>query len=298
MPSAGDHPSRRSVLLATAALVLSACGADHHDTPIAVQPTHRPEASPTVDSSPPTTLPTPVPAPSRSSFLTPTSTAAASVPATPPPASVPAPVLVTNGNRAAPYVALTFDACATPRSPAGYDAKLIAALEAAQAPATLFLGGLWMQHHPDATRALAANPRFELANHSWSHPDFRTLTPAQMADEIARTQAEQEQLTGRRGRLFRLPYGFSSPTALAVVAAQGLTCIEWDTVTGDPDPHLGARAILRNALGARNGSIIIMHMNGRGWHTREALPQVVRRLRQRGLTLVTVSHLLGLEPRG
>jgi peptidoglycan/xylan/chitin deacetylase (PgdA/CDA1 family) len=194
-------------------------------------------------------------------------------------------------------VALTFDACATPQSPAGYDAKLIATLEAAQAPATLFLGGLWMQHHPDATRALAANPRFELANHSWSHPDFRTLTPAQMADEIARTQVEQEQLAGRRGRLFRLPYGFSSSTALAVVAAQGLTCIEWDTVTGDPDPHLSAKTILRNALGARNGSIIIMHMNGRGWHTAEALPKIVQRLRQRGMTLVTVSQLLGLESR-
>jgi peptidoglycan/xylan/chitin deacetylase (PgdA/CDA1 family) len=85
---------------------------------------------------------------------------------------------------------------------------------------------------------------------------------------------------------------------LEVVAAHGLTCIEWDTVTGDPDPHIGARAILRNALGARNGSIIIMHMNGRGWHTAEALPRVIQRLRQRGLILVTVSRLLGLEPLG
>ena len=297
MPSAGDHPSRRRVLLAAAALVLSACGADHHDTPVAVQPTPRRMTSPAAASPLPTMLPTPVPTPGTAS-LPPVSAAATPVPATPTPASMPTPALVTHGNRALPYVALTFDACATPRSPAGYDAKLIAALEAAQAPATLFLGGLWMQHHPDATRALAANPRFEIANHSWSHPDFRTITSAQMADEIARTQDEQERLARRRGRLFRLPYGFSSPTALEVVAAQGLTCIEWDTVTGDPDPHIGARAILRNALGARNGSIIIMHMNGRGWHTAEALPRVIRRLRQRGLILVTVSQLLGLESLG
>ena len=44
--------------------------------------------------------------------------------------------------------------------------------------------------------------------------------------------------------------------------------------------------------GAKNGSIIIMHANGRGWHTAAALPQVIDLLRQRGFELVTVSKLL------
>jgi peptidoglycan/xylan/chitin deacetylase (PgdA/CDA1 family) len=48
--------------------------------------------------------------------------------------------------------------------------------------------------------------------------------------------------------------------------------------------------------GARNGSIIIMHANGRGWHTAEALPQIIAFLRGRGFELVTVSELLGPAP--
>ena len=41
---------------------------------------------------------------------------------------------------------------------------------------------------------------------------------------------------------------------------------------------------------------IIMHANGRGWHTAEALPEMIQYLREQGYTLVTVSQLLGLEP--
>jgi peptidoglycan/xylan/chitin deacetylase (PgdA/CDA1 family) len=39
-----------------------------------------------------------------------------------------------------------------------------------------------------------------------------------------------------------------------------------------------------------------MHMNGRGWHTAEALPVIIKQLRARGYTFVTLSQLLGLAP--
>ena len=69
--------------------------------------------------------------------------------------------------------------------------------------------------------------------------------------------------------------------------------IQWDVVTGDPDRNVLAADIVDNVRrGAKNGSIVIMHANGRGWHTAEALPQVIDLLRQRGFELVTVSKLL------
>ena len=43
------------------------------------------------------------------------------------------------------------------------------------------------------------------------------------------------------------------------------------------------------------GSIIIMHVNGRGWHTSEALPTIIDTLREQGYIFVTVSELLGIE---
>jgi len=43
---------------------------------------------------------------------------------------------------------------------------------------------------------------------------------------------------------------------------------------------------------AQNGSIIIMHVNGRGWHTAQSLPGIIAGLCARGFRLVAVSHLL------
>jgi peptidoglycan-N-acetylglucosamine deacetylase len=211
--------------------------------------------------------------------------------------SRPRPILITHGDRAQPLIALTFDACQTLHQPAGYDAALIQVLRSTHTPATLFLGGYWMQTHPHQTQALATTPFFELGNHSWSHPDFTQLRPSMVRAEIAQTQTEAYQLTGRYPTLFRFPGGHSTLTVRAVVAALGLRMIQWDVVTADPSRRVSAQQIIQVILThARNGSIIVMHMNGRGWHTAAALPTVIRELRARGYTLVTVSQLLGLAP--
>jgi peptidoglycan/xylan/chitin deacetylase (PgdA/CDA1 family) len=43
---------------------------------------------------------------------------------------------------------------------------------------------------------------------------------------------------------------------------------------------------------ARGGSIIVMHVNTRGWHTAEALPEIIANLRKKGYSFVTVSRLI------
>ncbi len=200
--------------------------------------------------------------------------------------------LITHGERNRKQVALTFDACQT-RKPAGYDARLIHILRVTHTPATLMLGGRWMETHPAATRSLAADPLFELGNHSYLHPHMTRLSPAQMRTELQKTQDVMYRLTGKQGVLFRPPYGEYDPALLAVAGCMGLHTLTWEVVTGDPDPHISAQAIERAVRErTRPGSFVIMHMNGRGWHTAQALPTVIRDLRRRGYQFVTVSQAL------
>jgi peptidoglycan/xylan/chitin deacetylase (PgdA/CDA1 family) len=207
----------------------------------------------------------------------------------------PKPKLIRHGDRARPYLALTFDACQSPNQPAGYDEAVINILTETRTPATLFLGGLWMQRHPAQTRALAANPLFELGNHAWSHADFAHLNPAEMSAEILRTQQLMVTLTGRRATLFRFPFGSHTEEALAMVGQEGLQAIQWDVLSGDPDPHVSVRAMVNEVTTqTQNGSIVIMHMNSWGRHTAEALPEIIKQLRAQGYSLVTVSQLLDL----
>jgi peptidoglycan/xylan/chitin deacetylase (PgdA/CDA1 family) len=207
------------------------------------------------------------------------------------------PALVTHGDRSRPYIALTFDACQTVGSPTGYDQAIIRILNGTHTPATLFLGGLWMQQHPAQTQALATNPLFELGNHSWSHLDFTELSPEEVSREILRTQDIMVQLTGRQPTLFRFPFDTYTDDALAAVGQHGLRAIQADVITGDADPRITTRDIVNSVTAkTQNGSIIIMHMNTHGWHTAEALPPLIQRLRDQGYTFVTVSQLLGLAP--
>ena len=204
---------------------------------------------------------------------------------------------VTNGDRSRPLVALTFDMCQTPANPSEFDQGIFDALVGAEAPATFFLGGDWMRTHVTQTRLLAEEPLFELGNHSWSHPDMRELDEARMTRELLRTQDLMFQITGRQTLLWRFPAGLYNDLALSVVAFQGLYSIQWDVVTADPVPDNSAENILRLVQErVQNGSIIVMHGNGRGWHTAEALPGMIEYLRQEGYCLVTVSQLIGLEP--
>jgi peptidoglycan/xylan/chitin deacetylase (PgdA/CDA1 family) len=199
--------------------------------------------------------------------------------------------LITHGSRTRRQVALTFDACEV--NSAAYDAGVVNDLIQAHAPATLFLGGKWMLDHPAATRELASVSFLELANHSYSHPHFPRLITAQILDQVIMTQDILFDLTGRRARLFRFPYGEWTSTAIPEINSLGLQTIQWDVVSGDPSPRQTAPLLIATVLRlAQNGSIIVMHMNGRGWHTAEALPTIISALRARGFTLVTVSQLL------
>lgn len=197
-----------------------------------------------------------------------------------------------HGSRKLRIVALTFDACEGDKK-AGYDAKIIAILRKTKTPATLFLGGKWMLSHKKETKALALSPLFELANHSYSHPHFKKLSEKQIHDELIKTQKILFDLTGKKAVLFRCPFGEYDARVLKSVEKLGLTVIQWDAVSGDPDKNITAKKMIPWVVSqVKNGSIIVLHVNGRGWHTAEALPVIIKKLHAKGFQLVTVSTLL------
>jgi peptidoglycan-N-acetylglucosamine deacetylase len=208
-------------------------------------------------------------------------------------------------------VALTFDLCEAGMEIAGYDAGVIDYLRTQKIKATLFAGGRWLVHHSERGAQLLADPLFEIGTHTWSHANLHMTTGKVLEDEIGRgiaafaeaTHALSARACVRQSadasrllaapKLFRFPFGTCTPEALAEVASQGQIAIQWDVVTGDPDPHIPPEAIARAVLNeTKPGSIIIAHANGRGLRTAEALPLFVPQLRARGFEFVTVSELM------
>jgi peptidoglycan/xylan/chitin deacetylase (PgdA/CDA1 family) len=223
-----------------------------------------------------------------------------------PPAGTPSPlpitfgpsVVVTHGPRGTDRVALTFDMEARLDSAAG----IMDLLVERGVHATIFSTGELGTETDRGRRTLTivrAHPElFDLGSHSWDHPDFTTLTPSQIRDQLDRTESALVGLTGRSSRpLFRPPYGAWNSTVRSVVGGGGWHYIvTWDINTGDlQSPSRGGpnaadiqATVLANAQG---GSIVLMHLGG--YRTLEALPGILDGLAARGLRPVTLTEMLG-----
>ncbi|MDR3043811.1 MAG: polysaccharide deacetylase family protein [Desulfovibrio sp.] len=198
-------------------------------------------------------------------------------------------------------VALTFDACG-----GGYDATIIALLRELRVPATLFLAGPWLAAHPAEAADLAADPLFEIANHGARHRPASvtgraaygirgTRTVAEFVDEVESNARRLAALTGARPRFYRAATLFSDEVAVRIAADLGQT-VTGCTVAADAGATLPAPVVARNLLAARNGDILLLHMNkpnaGSGAGLRAALPELLRR----GVRFVHLSD--AVDPAG
>jgi peptidoglycan/xylan/chitin deacetylase (PgdA/CDA1 family) len=202
------------------------------------------------------------------------------------------PYFIANGLRTERKIALTFDACAT-HGASQYDQAVTDVLLSTQTPATMFLSGRWIQKHRKETQLLASVPIFELGNHSDTHPHMTSLHGEAMLNELRQTQDILFELTHREVFLFRPPFGEYNDTLIDAARSLGLITVQYDLASGDPDTSFDANRLLRSVVDdTRNGSIIVMHINRRGWHTAEALPGIIKELRTKGFVFVKVSELL------
>jgi peptidoglycan/xylan/chitin deacetylase (PgdA/CDA1 family) len=202
------------------------------------------------------------------------------------------PIVIAHGRRDKKIIALTFDACST-RKPSHYDERVTNVLVETKTPATLFLGGKWMEEEIEQTKYLASIPYFELGNHTFLHPHLLTISDDRIRQELSWTQEVMYSLTGRQPTLFRSPYGEEDERVVRIAASMGLATIQFDLASGDPDSSISKVKLIEYVSSmAKSGSIIVMHINQRGWHTAEALPEIISRLHKRGFTFVTVGELL------
>ncbi|MFG1463651.1 polysaccharide deacetylase family protein [Xanthobacter sp. DSM 24535] len=202
-------------------------------------------------------------------------------------------------------VALTFDLCEASGEVSGYDGALVDYLRAEHVPATFFGGGKWMISHPERASQIMGDAGFEMGNHTWSHANLAVKTGEAMTRQVddadtafALTRADASTAgcmlakVPARPALFRFPYGSCSAESMNYVNETGHLAIQWDVDSADP-AFLGATLMAQNMLRAiRPGSIVLMHANGRGKHTAEALRQLIPALRAKGYGFVTVSDLI------
>ncbi|ACZ31315.1 polysaccharide deacetylase [Xylanimonas cellulosilytica DSM 15894] len=174
-------------------------------------------------------------------------------------------------------VHLTFD-----DGPGAHTEKILDILADRGVHATFYVIGERAQRYPDTVRRILAEGH-RLGNHSLTHADLTTLTPEQVAAELATTQEILTEITGVRPTAFRPPFGAVDDVVRAVAEAESLSIDLWDV---DPEDWRGpGAAVVRDRVldAARPGSVVLLHVLRQG--TVDALPQIIDRLRADGLEL-------------
>lgn len=204
---------------------------------------------------------------------------------------------VWRGLRGRKQVALTFDAGGETRGAS----ELIQYLTEVDAAATFFVTGEFADKNRELVRDIV-QAGFPIHNHSYTHPEFTQISEELMADELARTDEVVKEVTGKSTRpYFRPPFGDRDRRVLRTAAAQGYQSVYWtiDSLDSVGDRKSADEVVQRvldppKARGDVNryldGAIILMHVGEP--ETAAAVPIIVRELRRRGFTLVTVEQIL------
>lgn len=207
------------------------------------------------------------------------------------PAAEPAPE--PGSGAAAPRTAyLTFD-----DGPSGLTPQVLSILRRENIRATFFVTGAGVEQHRELIQQMAAEGHV-LGNHTYSH-DYRLYrSEAAFMEDVHKLDRALQELTGSATELLRFPGGSNTrlgrakgspwmlPRLVKRVQEEGYQYFDWNVSSTDAaqavQPKEEIVGAVLYAAANKNNAIVLMH-DARGKITTvEALPEVIRGLRELG----------------
>lgn len=170
-----------------------------------------------------------------------------------------------------------------------YLPQMLATLAKEDVKITFFIGGTWAKDYPSLLQEIVAGGH-ELGNHTYSHPHPTQITTQKNQEQIQRAEDVIAEIVGVRTKLYAPPYGECDERVIHIASEMGYRTILWSVDTIDwqkPSPETIKQRVHRKV---KNGSIILIHPTS---STAEALPSLLRELKEKGYTITGVGNLIG-----
>lgn len=178
-------------------------------------------------------------------------------------------------------IALTFDDGPDPKT----TIQILDTLKKYDAKATFFMLGSRVEYYPETAKAVKAAGH-EIGNHSWNHPDLSKMPLPKALEEINRTTAIIQKVTGEKPTVFRPPYG-AYTEQLTKQTIPPITLWNVDTLDWK---YRDANKLLEEVKKTTNdGSTVLMHDIHQS--TADGLDSVMAYLQSQGYKFVPVSEL-------
>ena len=186
-------------------------------------------------------------------------------------------------------IALTFDDGPVP----GKTDRILQILQDNSIRATFFCIGNRIKKHPELVKRIIAEGH-TIGNHSYSHHPALDLFPERkLEQELTDTNHITESIAGVRMRLFRPPYGVTTPPLASVIRNHQFTCVGWSIRSLDTVIKNDAKLISRVTGNIKGGDIVLLHDTSDT--TIRSLQSMIDRIRSKGLEFTSVDRLIGKE---
>lgn len=195
-------------------------------------------------------------------------------------------------------VALTLDACG-----GRTDLRILDAIVQNRIPATIFVTGLWLKHNSEALAVMQAHADlFEIEDHGARHvPAVDVPATVYGIKAAGSTEAVHAEVEGgatalraagvAQPRWFRGATARYSPSAIELIEKLGYRVAGY-SLNGDGGSLLGAKETERRVAAAKDGDVIIAHINQPGHAAGGGLVKGLLALKARGATFVRLEDAL------
>lgn len=182
-------------------------------------------------------------------------------------------------------VAFTFD-----DGPTAHYGELLDTLEEYGMHATFFVWGRqYNEGYKDEIERVVALG-CELGNHTWSHPYLTKLSTDEIEQEIEKTRALLESITGIKDYLVRPPYGNSDGKVMDTVK---VPLINWSLDTADWNNGTYESVYSTLTEKVQDGDVVLMHASY--GFTADAVRDAIPVLIEQGYQIVSVSELCAVR---
>lgn len=181
-----------------------------------------------------------------------------------------------------PVIALTFDDGPSLNKSSE---NILKTLEKYGVRATFFVVGENAEKNPENVKR-KAEIGCEIGNHTYSHKHYGKEVTKQ---EIVKCSNTIEKITGARPTVFRATGGITNLFIKKTCKKQGMSLYYW-TIDTEDWKHKNAKKVLKEALKAKDGDIILMHDIYPS--TAKAVRKLIPKLIDKGYQFVTVSELV------
>jgi peptidoglycan-N-acetylglucosamine deacetylase len=188
-------------------------------------------------------------------------------------------------------VALTFDDGPDDK----YTKEVLNILRENQVKATFFVIGKNIKEYPSTMKEIIAEGH-AVGNHTWSHARLTDLNASQIKAEMEKTNQLLKDEFGVETNLMRPPFGAMDDRTLKVLTDLQFHTVKWSVDTRDW-AGTESNEMIQNVYGnVTPGGIVLQHSaGGKGGNldnTLEALPVIIKQLKEKGYQFVTVSEML------